>query len=145
MRARSPSIPLAAIGIGGLSSFFTFSSLGSAVGRTLALAPVLWGRPQPASRAVALATLAGAIAAALLLGLLVLVGADHLPNWMKVPPAIVFVQGVYGWLMGLLMPNSYEPSIDLSAGELAFALYGIITLPATALFILAMTVGSFLS
>jgi hypothetical protein len=94
---------------------------------------------------VGLTTLGAAVGSALLLALLVLIGVDDLPNWVKVPPAIVFVQGVYGWLMAILLPNSYEPSIDLSAGDLAFALYGIIALPATALFIVVMTAASLLT
>jgi hypothetical protein len=144
MELASRPLPLASLSIGGLACFFTFSSLGAAAGRTIALAPVVGGRPRPASRMVALTTLAGAIGVAMLLGVLVIAGVDHLPDWMKVPPAIVFAQGAYGWVMGLLLPNSYEPSIDLSSGELAFALYGIIALPATALFIVVMTAASFL-
>jgi hypothetical protein len=142
------SMPLtvvsASLRIGGLSSFFTFGSVGAAIGRTVLLAPVLWGQPPRASRVVGLTTLAGAVSAALIMAVIATVGVDHVPNWAKVPPAIVFVQGVYGWVMTIILPNSYEPSIDLSAGDLAFALYGIIALPATVLFILVMTAASLL-
>lgn len=144
MRPALP-VPLASLSAKALSSFFALGSVGIAVGRTVLLAPALWGRERPESRRVAFGALGGCIGAMALLVALLGAGVDQLPEWAKVPPAVVSVQLLHGLVMAAVVPDSYEPSIDLNSGDLAYTLYGMIAFPPTALFVAVMTAASILS
>lgn len=113
--------------------------------RTVLLAPVLWGRRKPARRVVGFVALGGFVGMTLVLMVLALVGVGQLPDWVKVPPTVVTVQGIYAMVMGLLIPDSAESSVDLSPADLAFTLYGTMVFPPTVLFMLVMTAISLLA
>jgi hypothetical protein len=145
MDSPQPPVALAALSTKAAASFVAFGSVGAAGARTAVLAPALWGRERRGRRRVGVAALVGFAAMGAVLVALALAGVDHLPDWAKVPPAIVSVQTVYGMVVAVLVSDSYEPSIELSPGDLAFTLYGVIAFPAVALFVLVMAADSLLS
>ncbi|HET7509974.1 MAG TPA: hypothetical protein VFJ65_06970 [Solirubrobacterales bacterium] len=138
-------IPVAAVSTGAFASFLAFGSVGAAGCRTALLAPVLWGRRRPARRVVGFVALGGFVGMMLMLMVPALAGVEQLPNWVKVPPTIVTVQGLYTMVMALLVPDSAESSVDLSPTDLAFTLYGVMAFPPTVLFVLVMTATSLLA
>lgn len=142
MKYSNTHLPVAAMSTKALGSFFAFGSLGSAVGRTGALAPVLFGRAQPEKRTVGIIALVGWLAGTAALIVLSVVGADPLPEWVKVAPTIATVQTLYGLIMGVVLSDAgppYRSPGGLSPADLAFALYGTILMPPTALFVVTMT------
>lgn len=128
-----------------LGSFLTLGWVGANVVRTFFFVPALLGRSRRGSRFIGFAALAGFVAGIALLVVLALAGVEDVPKWATIPPTIVTVQGVYGLLMGAIVPSAYEPSVDLTSGELAFTLYGVILYPPTALLVLVMTADALLS
>ena len=83
---------------------------------------------------------------AVLVGL-ALVGVDSLPKWVEVPTAVVSVQALYGLIMGVVISESSPPYHypgELSPGDFAFFLYGVILWPPTVLFIAVMATASLL-
>lgn len=138
-------IPLLALSARSFGSFLTLGWVGANVGRTLLLVQPLLGRARRGSRAVGVAAVLGFAGGILLLLVLALLGFEDLPTWTMVPPTVITVQGFYGLLMSVAVPSAYESAVDLSAGELAFALYALALYPPTAVFVVVMTVVSLLS
>ncbi len=85
-----------------------------------------------------------------LLGMVVLIvislcGIDDLPVWTEVPAVIVSVQAGFSIAMGYLLSRELGPlndGIGPTHADVAFALYGAITLPGVALFVVTMSVAS---
>lgn len=138
-------IPLLTLSAKSFGSFLTLGWVGANAARTLLLVPALLGRARRGNRAVGVAALLGFAGGILLLLVLALLGVEELPTWTMVPPTIITVQGFYGLLMNAVVPNAYEPAVELSAGDLAFTLYGLMLYPPTILFVVVMTASSLLS
>jgi hypothetical protein len=95
-------------------------------------------------------TVAGGAIAGGLIGMAILVaisvaGLEDLPQWMGVPAAVFSVQAGFSMVMGYLLTQELGPmngGIGPSHADFAFALFGAITLPPVALFVVTMTVTS---
>lgn len=105
------------------------------------------GRPEPAKRSLAIVALTGWIIGMAVLAGLVLAGVDSLPDWVAVPTAIASVQSFYSLAMGVILSDSPSSSYpgNLSPGDFAYMLYGVLLLPPAILFTVTMTVDSLLS
>jgi hypothetical protein len=140
-------LPTAGMNTWAISSIFTFASVGSAFGRTIALLPALLGRSQRGGETAAGSALVGGLIGVVALVAIGVLGADELPRWAEVPPTIVTVQGGFSIVMGRILSGSGPGTLmigGLSPSEMSFALYGAIVLPATAIFIVVMTVATLL-
>jgi len=134
--------PVATMGTQALSSYFAFAGIGSAFARTFALASVLRGVRARTLRSIWGVSAFGGLVGMAALIVIRMLGVDDLPRWMEVPTAIVSVQAGFNIFMSWLLSEAGPPLPqfpDLKAGDLAFVLYGAITLPITALFIVVMT------
>lgn len=128
-----------------LECFLQVSAFGASCGRTLVLVRSLRDPekspriPEASSDA---AIIGGTIGILLMLGA-GLLGLRSLPEWTEVPAVVIATQVGFSLLMGRLMNRRFGPlgkdPKDPTYEQVAFALFGAITLPGTALFILVMT------
>lgn len=133
-----------------LEAFLTASAVGSSMGRTLFLArgildPATPNRaPETASDG---AIIGGTIGVILVLGT-GLLGAKSLPEWTEVPAVVVAVQAGFSLMMGRVLtrwggPPRLDPA-EPTYEQIAFTLFGAITLPGLAIFIVTMTLVTLL-
>ena len=142
-------VPVAATSTLSLSSLTTFAGVGAGIGRTLAMMR-LFRRPQGLPWNVD--TVAGGALAGGLVGMVILVtigiaGTQTLPDWIGVPAVVVSVQAGYSLALGYLLTRELGPlngGIGPTHADFAFALYGMVTLPGLALFVVTMTVANIL-
>jgi hypothetical protein len=128
--------------------FVSASGLGASIGRTLILSRCLTA-PRNAARiseiAAEWAILGGVSGIALVLGA-GLLGLRSLPDWTEIPAVVVATQAGFSLLMGQMMNRRFGALDREPAGptyeQVAFALFGAITLPGTLLFIVTMTLVS---
>jgi len=75
-----------------------------------------------------------------------LLGLRSLPDWTEIPAVVVATQAGFSLMMGQMMNRRYGALNWGPAGptyeQLAFALFGMVTLPGTLLFVFAMTLAS---